>query len=186
MNTYKLHGRTLSGKDLLSLVDWERVTQTFATLKARMDSLSYQPPEVVVETYSGLVDGVNSFAKELLLFDRTEVYRKALEDIVAHYGSIGNEHERAYTLAKAALESIPAPTEIDGLTEAEAKVLCSHSSALFGGSPLIHTIKALRERTGCSLAEAKNTCELFIAKHCEQHPSWRQYKLRDPRLFSGG
>lgn len=93
--------------DLLKDIDWAKVTKTFDALKHQMESMSYQAPENINENYRELIVRVSFLAKELLLFDRTATYRKALEDILKLQGEYAAVVDEARTIAKAALESMP-------------------------------------------------------------------------------
>lgn len=93
--------------DLLKDIDWKKVMNSFSSLKAVMDSLPYQPPEHVSENYAMLQVHLGIFAKELRLFDRTPVYRKALVDILELDTAPGPMLEEVKRIAKMALESGP-------------------------------------------------------------------------------
>lgn len=93
--------------DLLKDVDWVKVTEVFDALKRHMVNMSYQAPEHINSNYHGLVTLVGYLAKELLLFDRTATYHKALEDILKLQGEYAAVVDEARTIAKAALDSAP-------------------------------------------------------------------------------
>lgn len=65
-------GVIFTAEDLRTKIDWKKVREHGAVIKSLMDSLGFQAPEVITETYQTLITAVDGLAKELLLFDRTE------------------------------------------------------------------------------------------------------------------